>query len=57
MDEDLGPFGPDSVTWCVHADLILLVSAPRALLLQALHPRANAGVMQNSDFKNDPGGG
>ncbi|NUT35515.1 MAG: DUF2236 domain-containing protein [Hamadaea sp.] len=55
-DEDLGLFGPESITWRVHADPILLVSAPRALLLQALHPRAIAGVMQNSDFKNDPWG-
>jgi uncharacterized protein (DUF2236 family) len=54
MKEDLGLFGPESVTWRVHADSILLFSAPRALLLQALHPRAVAGVMQNSDFKNDP---
>jgi uncharacterized protein (DUF2236 family) len=53
---DLGLFGPDSVTWRVHAEPILFVSAPRALLLQALHPRAIAGVMQNSDFKNDPWG-
>lgn len=53
---DLGLFGPDSVTWRVHAEPILLLSAPRALLLQALHPRAIAGVMQNSDFKNDPWG-
>jgi len=56
MAEDLGLFGPDSITWRVHADPILLISAPRALLLQALHPRAIAGVMQNSDFKNDPWG-
>lgn len=53
---DLGLFGPDSVTWRVHAEPILFASAPRALLLQALHPRAIAGVMQNSDFKNDPWG-
>src|SRR6476661_8212675 len=56
MMSDLGLFGPDSVTWRVHAEPILFVSAPRALLLQALHPRAIAGVMQNSDFKNDPWG-
>jgi uncharacterized protein (DUF2236 family) len=53
---DLGLFGPDSVTWRVHAEPVLLLSAPRALLLQALHPRAVAGVMQNSDFKHDPWG-
>ena len=56
MMSDLGLFGPDSVTWRVHAEPILFVSAPRALLLQALHPRAIAGVMQNSDFQHDPWG-
>jgi uncharacterized protein (DUF2236 family) len=55
-DRDLGLFGPDSVTWRVHSEPILILSAPRALLLQALHPRAIAGVAQNSDFKNDPWG-
>ncbi|WP_027347091.1 oxygenase MpaB family protein [Hamadaea tsunoensis] len=53
---DLGLFGPGTVTWRVHAEPVLLLSAPRALLLQALHPRAIAGVTQNSDFKNDPWG-
>ncbi|NUR48853.1 MAG: DUF2236 domain-containing protein [Hamadaea sp.] len=56
MAGDVGLFGPESITWRVHADPILLISAPRALLLQALHPRAIAGVMQNSDFKHDPWG-
>jgi uncharacterized protein (DUF2236 family) len=55
-DDDLGLFGPGSVTWKVHEEPILLVAGLRSLYLQALHPRAMAGVAQNSDFKTDPWG-
>lgn len=54
MAYDLGYFGPDSVTWRVHADPVLWVAGLRALFLQALHPLAMAGVAQYSDFRNDP---
>jgi uncharacterized protein (DUF2236 family) len=53
---DLGLFGPGSVTWRVHAEPILAVAGLRALFLQALHPRALAGVTQNSSFRTDPWG-
>jgi uncharacterized protein (DUF2236 family) len=53
---DPGLFGPDSVTWQVHADPILWVAGLRALLLQAVHPAAMAGVLQHSDFRADPWG-
>jgi uncharacterized protein (DUF2236 family) len=55
-DDDLGLFGPDSVTWRLHAEPILWMAGFRALLLQALHPRALAGVLQNSNFRADPWG-
>ena len=55
-DVDLGLFGPDSVSWRVHAEPILWVAGLRALYLQALHPRAVAGVVQNSDYRNDSWG-
>jgi uncharacterized protein (DUF2236 family) len=55
-DADSGLFGPDSVTWRVHADPILWIAGLRALLLQAVHPAAMAGVMQHSDFRADPWG-
>jgi uncharacterized protein (DUF2236 family) len=54
--EDFGLFGPGSVTWRVHSEPILFLAGLRALFLQALHPRALAGVMQNSDFQADPWG-
>jgi uncharacterized protein (DUF2236 family) len=54
--DDIGLFGPDSVTWRVHAEPILWFAGFRALLLQSLHPRALAGVLQNSAFREDPWG-
>jgi uncharacterized protein (DUF2236 family) len=53
---DVGLFGPDSVTWRVHGDPIMVVAGLRALLLQALHPVALAGVTQHSSFRQDPWG-
>jgi uncharacterized protein (DUF2236 family) len=54
--EDLGLYGPGSVTWRVHREPILWLAGLRALYLQSLHPRAVAGVAQNSDYKTDPWG-
>ncbi|TDD65696.1 DUF2236 domain-containing protein [Jiangella aurantiaca] len=53
MSTDLGLFGPDSVSWRVHREPVLWLAGLRALYLQALHPRAVAGVVQNSDFRRD----
>jgi uncharacterized protein (DUF2236 family) len=53
---DAGLFGPDSVTWRVHADPSMALAGLRALLLQAVHPLAMAGVAQHSDFRRDPWG-
>ena len=55
-EHDLGLFGPDSVTWKLHEEPILIVAGLRSLYLQALHPRAMAGVAQNSHYKADPWG-
>jgi uncharacterized protein (DUF2236 family) len=51
---DPGLFGPDSVTWRVHAELSMFVGGLRALLVQTLHPRAMAGVAQHSSYRDDP---
>jgi uncharacterized protein (DUF2236 family) len=53
---DAGLFGPDSVTWRVHADPVMAIGGLRALHLQALHPLAMAGVAEHSDFRADPWG-
>ncbi|GJF33266.1 hypothetical protein KNE206_59660 [Kitasatospora sp. NE20-6] len=51
-----GLFGPDSISWRVHADPSTVLGGLRALLLQALHPLAMAGVAQHSAFREDPWG-
>jgi uncharacterized protein (DUF2236 family) len=53
---DAGLFGPQSVTWRVHADPFLFLGGLRALMLHALHPQAMAAVAQSSGFRADPWG-
>jgi uncharacterized protein (DUF2236 family) len=53
---DDGFFGPASVTWRSAGDLSAPVAGLRALMLQALHPLAMAGVDQHSDWREDPVG-
>ncbi|MGB8996804.1 MAG: oxygenase MpaB family protein [Pseudonocardiaceae bacterium] len=53
MTDDLGYFGPESVTWRVLTDPAAGVGGVRALFLQALHPLAMAGVHEHSDFSSD----
>jgi uncharacterized protein (DUF2236 family) len=53
---DVGLFGPDSVTWRIHADPSMLLAGFRALLLQATHPLVMAGFDANSGFRDDPWG-
>jgi uncharacterized protein (DUF2236 family) len=53
---DPGLYGPDSVTWRVHADPTMALAGLRALFLQAVHPLAMAGVAEHSDFREDPWG-
>ena len=52
--DDLGYFGPDSVTWRLHADAMQWVGGVRALFLLSLHPLAMAGVDQHSTYREDP---
>ncbi len=53
---DAGLYGPDSVSWRVHADPAMALAGLRALFFQALHPFAMAGVAEHSDFREDPWG-
>ncbi len=53
---DDGFFGPASVTWRTNGDLSAPVAGLRALMVQALHPLAMAGVDQHSDWREDPVG-
>ncbi|MFC3686811.1 oxygenase MpaB family protein [Aquipuribacter hungaricus] len=49
-----GWFEPDGVVWAVHGDLATLVGGVAALLGQAAHPLALAGVERHSDYRQDP---
>lgn len=49
-------FTADDPIWRVHADSSMFLGGIRALLLQALHPLAMAGVAQHSDYREDPWG-
>lgn len=51
-----GYFDRDSVSWRVIGHPAALVGGLRALLLQALHPLAMAGVAQHSSYLEDPMG-
>jgi uncharacterized protein (DUF2236 family) len=56
VDGDPGLFGPNSVVWRVHSDRSMAAAGMRALLLQACHPVAMAGVAQFSDYRENPWG-
>jgi uncharacterized protein (DUF2236 family) len=47
-------FGPDSVTWRVHAHPSALIGGLRALIVQTLHPLAMAGIAEHSTYRDDP---
>jgi len=51
-----GFFAPTSITWRVHSDTSMFVGGIRALLEQALHPEAMAGVAAHSNFREDAWG-
>ncbi len=48
-----GLFGPDSMTWRVHADPVFPIAGVRALIMQALHPLTMAAVAQQRGFEED----
>ena len=51
-----GYFAPNSIVATLHSDPALIVGGIRALMEQALHPVAMAGVAQYSDFRDDAWG-
>ncbi|MBO1075687.1 DUF2236 domain-containing protein [Roseomonas marmotae] len=49
-----GLFGPRTVAWRVHGDVVaMMVGGIAALLLQMLHPAVLAGVWDHSNFRAD----
>lgn len=53
---DPGFFGPESVTWEVAEEPVLLLGGGRALLLQVAHPLVAEAVAVHSDYRSDPFG-
>jgi uncharacterized protein (DUF2236 family) len=47
-------FTPDCVFWQVNREALMVLSGPRALLLELSHPLIAAGVAQHSDFSRKP---
>ena len=54
MRDDVGYFGPDSVSWQVHREVTVLFGGARALLLQAAHPLVVAGATQTAMYDRNP---
>lgn len=52
--DDEGFFGPESAVWEVHGCVSTIVGGVMALLLQAAHPAALAGVATHSRYREDP---
>jgi uncharacterized protein (DUF2236 family) len=53
---DVGLFGPDTITWKVNREGVLLVGGGAALVLQVAHPLVAAGVAEHSNYREDPWG-
>jgi uncharacterized protein (DUF2236 family) len=54
VSDDLGYFGPDSVSWRVHREVTVLFGGARALLLQAAHPLVIAGARETGFYERNP---
>jgi uncharacterized protein (DUF2236 family) len=51
---DPGLFGPESVSWRIDREVLILAGGTCALLMQLAHPSVAAGVAEHSDFRADP---
>jgi uncharacterized protein (DUF2236 family) len=53
---DAGLFGPESVTWRVNREGVLLLGGGAALIMQVAHPLVGIGVAEHSNYREDPWG-
>jgi uncharacterized protein (DUF2236 family) len=53
---DFGYYGPDSVSWKVNREWVVLLGGTRAVLLQVAHPLVALGVSNHSSYMTDPFG-
>jgi uncharacterized protein (DUF2236 family) len=51
---DLGYFGPGSVSWQVHREVTVLFGGARAVLMQAAHPLVIAGARETGFYERNP---
>jgi len=51
---DPGLFGPQSISWRIDREVLILAGGTCALLMQLAHPAVAAGVAEHSDFRADP---
>ncbi|MGH2596433.1 MAG: oxygenase MpaB family protein [Actinomycetota bacterium] len=51
---DLGYFGPKSVSWQVHREVTVLFGGARAVLMQAAHPLVIAGARETGFYERNP---
>jgi uncharacterized protein (DUF2236 family) len=51
-----GFFGPDSLSWRIDREVVVLGGGSCALLMQIAHPAVAAAVAQHSTFREDPFG-
>lgn len=56
LEDATGLFGPDSVSWRVDREVLVLAGGSCALLMQAAHPFVAAGVVEHSSYRTDPFG-
>jgi uncharacterized protein (DUF2236 family) len=54
VTDDLGYFGPDSVSWQVHREVTVLFGGARAVLMQAAHPLVIAGARETGFYERNP---
>jgi uncharacterized protein (DUF2236 family) len=47
-------YGPESVSWRVNRESVLVLAGGRAILMQLAHPGVAAGVDEHSDFRHRP---
>src|SRR4029079_12608682 len=52
--DDLGYFGPGSVSWKVHREVTVLFGGARAVLMQAAHPLVIAGARETGLHERNP---
>ncbi len=54
LEQDVGYFGPRSVSWQVHREVTVLFGGARAVLMQAAHPLVIAGARDTGFYERNP---